>query len=329
MSKSNNRYKFVSSPLFLGLYSLLFLASSLVLSGGAYSPIRESPISVLTGFLDIQSISATISVLLTLAITGVTAVIIYILNYRHFNTGKSSWTLLFLYFIFLFSSPQNIFLDGSIIAAPLYLLSLYFTIKSSKEQIDIFSAGILISAASLFDYHLLALIPFLIYYSLVKSSFSFRSLVIFISAIILPYLFVFSIRYIVFEDASLFAEIIWLNISSIRAPHLNIDSVAHVSLILFSLFIAYRAIYSTINKLTSIKIIKATALTRFTVTAILFAVIMLLYRDIQASFMTLLAIPASYLLNEYLTSKNTDKNKRGEFLVFLIILALARVAQFM
>ena len=329
MATNNNRYKFVYSPFFLGLYSLFFLATSLFLSSGIYSPPRDFQVSVLTGFIDTQYLSSTISVLLTLAITGLTAAIIYILNFRYFNIGKSSSVLVFLYLIFLLSSPKTIFFTGNTIAAPLFLLSLFFTFDSTNEHINIFYAGALISGATLFDFHLFALIPFIIYYSLIKSSFSFRSIIMFLSATILPYLFVFSIRYILFEDASLFAQIIWSNISSISAPHLNIDSVANVCLISFSLFISYRAIYSITNKLSNLKSIKANALIRFIVTALVFAAIMLLNRDVQGEFMTLLAIPIAYILNEYLTSKNTDKNKRGEFLVLLIILALTRVAEFM
>lgn len=325
----NNRYKFVGSPFFLGLYSLFFLITSLLLSGGVYSPSREIQVSVLTGFIDIQYFSTTLSVLLTLVITGVTAAIIYILNHSFFNIGKSSTVLVFIYLIFLFSSPQTIFLSGSTIAAPLFLLSLYYTVNSGNNHVNIFASGILISIATLFDFHLFTLLPFIIYYSLIKSSFSFRSLILFLSAIVLPYIFAFSIRHIVFEDASLFAQILWLDISSISAPHLNIDTVAHASLFFFSLFIAYRAIYSILNKLSSYKTIKATALVRFIVTAIIFAAIILLHNHIQANYMTLLAIPASFVVNEYLTSKNTSQTKRGEFLVFLIILALTRIAEFM
>ena len=329
MVTKNNRYKFVYSPFFLGLYSLFFLVTSLYLSSNIYSPPRDFQISVLTGFIDTQYLSCTISVLITLAITGLTAAIIYILNYRYFNTGKSSSVLVFLYLIFLLSSPKTIFFTGNTIAAPLFLLSLFFTFGSTNEHINIFYSGTLISIATLFDFHLFILIPFIIYYSLIKSSFSFRSIIMFLSAIILPYLFVFSIRYILFEDASLFAQIIWSNITSISAPHLNIDSVANVCLISFSLFIFYRAISSITNTLSNLKSIKANALIRFIITALALAAIMLLNRDIQGEFMTLLAIPISYILNEYLASKNTDKNKRGEFLVLLIILALTRITEFM
>lgn len=330
MSNKKSRYRFVSSPFFLGLYSLTLLATSLILSMGIYSPPRDAQISVLTGFLEVQHLSTTISFLLTLAVTGATASIIYLLNSRYFNTGKHSMSLVFLYLIFLFSTPQTVFFSGSIVAAPLFLLSLYYTIDSGNKTVSIFSSGILISVATLFDFHLLPLILFIAYYSLVKSSFSFRSLVLFLSAVVLPYLFIFSIRYIVFEDATLFAQIIWSsNISSMSFPHLNIDTVADICLIFFSLFIAYRAIYSILNKVSSYKIIKAMALIRLIVIAFVFAIIILLNREVQAEFMTLLAIPISFIINEYLTNKNTNQTKRGEFLVFLIILALTRVAEFM
>lgn len=328
MAKKNNRYSFVSSPFVLGLYSLFFLITSLILSAGKYSPPRDSQVSILTGFLETQYLSPTISVLLTLAITGITAFLIYSLNYRHINTGKGSFVLVFLYFIFLLSSPRTIFFDGSTIAAPLFLLSLYYTINSRDEHMNNFSAGILISTATLFDFHLIALIPFITYYSLTKSSFSFRSLIAFISAVTLPYLFVFSIRYMAFEDATLFAQIFWSNISTISFPHLNIDTVAHGCLLLSSLFITYKAIYSILNQLTSYKIFKATALMRFIVTAAVFAAIVLINKDIQSKYMTFLAIPLSYIVNEYLTNKDTNLNKKGEFLVFLTILALTRVAEF-
>lgn len=329
MAKKDNRYKFVYSPLFLGISALFFLTTSLLLSGANYSIQKVSQISILTGFLETQYLSTTVSVLLTLAVTGITASIIHILNYRHFHTGKDPLVLIFLYLIFLFSSPETIFFNVNTIAAPLFLLSLYYTINPANNYTNIFSASILISTATLFDFHLLALIPFIFYYSLIKNSFSIRSLIIFVSATILPYLFLFSIRYIVFEDASLYAQILWQKISTISVPHLNIDTVAHIILLAFSLYIAYRAVYSTLNKLRSLKIIKATALLRFILTAIVLTIIMLLNKEIKGEYMTLLAIPSAYIINEYLTSKKTDKNKRGEFLVLLIILTLSRVAEFM
>ncbi|MDD2584202.1 MAG: hypothetical protein PHE99_04575 [Bacteroidales bacterium] len=329
MAKKDNRYKFVYSPLFLGMSALFFLTTSLLLSGANYSIQKVSQISILTGFLETQYLSTTVSVLLTLAVTGVTASIIHILNYRHFHTGKDSLVLIFLYLIFLFSSPETIFFNVNTIAAPLFLLSLYYTINPANNHTNIFLASILISIATLFDFHLLALIPFIFYYSLIKSSFSIRSLIIFVGATILPYLFLFSIRYIVFEDASLYAQILWQKITTISVPHLNIDTVAHIILFAFSLYIAYRAVYSILNKLRSLKIIKATALLRFIVTAIVLTIIMLLNKEIKGEYMTLLAIPSAFIINEYLTSKKTDKNKRGEFLVLLIILTLSRVAEFM
>ncbi|MDD4656312.1 MAG: hypothetical protein PHR40_03145 [Bacteroidales bacterium] len=329
MAKKDNRYKFIYSPLFLGMSALFFLTTSLLLSGANYSIQKVSQISILTGFLETQYLSTTVSVLLTLAVTGVTASIIHILNYRHFHTGKGSLVLIFLYLIFLFSSPETIFFNVNTIAAPLFLLSLYYTINPANNHTNIFLASILISIATLFDFHLLALIPFIFYYSLIKSSFSIRSLIIFVGATILPYLFLFSIRYIVFEDASLYAQILWQKITTISVPHLNIDTVAHIILFAFSLYIAYRAVYSILNKLRSLKIIKATALLRFIVTAIVLTIIMLLNKEIKGEYMTLLAIPSAFIINEYLTSKKTDKNKRGEFLVLLIILTLSRVAEFM
>lgn len=325
--QKNNRYKFVTSPLFLGVSAAILMASSLFLSGKAGSPPSDYWIPMLTGFIDTDFFSVTVSVLISLSAAGYTAAILYMVNEKHINTGKSSMTLIMIYFILLMSESDTIFFSGSSIAAPLFLWALISTINSGNDNREIFKAGFLISTATLFDYHLVVMIPFILYYSLVNRSFALRSLVISLISVILPYLIIASVRHILFSDASLFLSMIWEDITNISAPSFNPENVAGIVILLFSTALTYRVITSIISKLNSYKTIKYLALMRLMVISLIILCIILFYENLGGRFMTLLSIPGAYLINEYLFMDSKAKNKRAELLVILVLLAVQRLSE--
>ncbi|MDD2419255.1 MAG: hypothetical protein WC077_01550 [Bacteroidales bacterium] len=325
---SKNKYSFVSSPLFLGLAAILATASSLFLSGGKYSMPSNEWIPLLSGFTDINFYSATTSVLLTIAFTGITSVILYNLNSRHVVTGKSSMSLVFLYVILQFSSPSTIFFSGVTVAAPLVLLSFSNTLVTNKDDRTLFNASFLISTASLLDFKMVVFVLPVFYYSLRSNSFSIRNLFLSIGSFALPYLLVFSLRHIFFQDTSLFAELLWRDLAALSAPQLKIESVANMVLLVYALYIAYRSFSTLLLKLSSYKIVKAMALVRFMVLVIITSSIILFYPQADGNYISLLAIPASFLLNEY-PGKDNSKNKRVELLILLILIFLYRLSEFM
>lgn len=329
MATGDYQYKFVCSPLFLGLYMLSLLVTSLYLSGSAYSPPQQIWIPLLSGFTDPSFYSASTSVLLTLAITGVSATIVFMINSNYLGNEKKSITLILLYLIIVMTVPGTIFLRGSTLAAPFFLMAVYNAIKTSESEKSIFNAGFLTAAASLFDPHILATLPFIFYFTLVSSSFSFHSIALFMTSVFLPFLFLFALRYIVFDDALLFAELFKDHLLSASSPTIKIESVADLFLVLFSFYLAYRAVSNLLGRLSTFKITNALTITRFTVVLVVFLVLATINPDLQDGFMYLLAIPSAFILNEYLSNSRDDKIKRVELLILLILISVSRVSEFL
>jgi hypothetical protein len=327
MQKKDKRYSFVTTPLFLGIAAAILTTSSLLLSEKAGTPPSDYWIPMLTGFIDTDFFSVTVSVLISMAAAGYTAAILYMVNEKFINSGKSSATLVMLYFILLMSDSETIFFSGSSIAAPLFLWAIISTINSGNENAEIFKAGFLISTATLFDYHLVAMIPLVLYYSLVNRSFALRSFVISVISVILPYLITISVRHILFADSHLFLTMLWEDITGITTPSFNPESVAKIIILLFSAVLTYRVITSILSRLSSYKTIKYLALMRLIITSLIILSIIVFYDNIGGRFMTLLSIPGAYLINEYLFLDSTGKYRRAEFLVMLILLAVMRLSE--
>jgi len=326
---SENRYRFVSSPFFLGLFLIFIISTSLILSDRLFSFAGNRWIPLLSGIIDTTSFSATLSVLLSIAALSITSFTIYHVNERLFSCGKSSASITIFYLILVLSNSESIFFNGSSIAAPLMLWSIYYTMFTKVGEKQLFTAMFLISCATLFDYHLIFVIPLIFYYSLVTSSFAVRSIFVALTSLVIPYILVLSFRYLFFGDVSDFLALMIDDISNINSPYLRMESVAGVLLILSFLLVIYRSVVSELGVINRYKVVKSIGLVRqIAVMVVLFAII-LLYKEVQSTYITLAAIPLSFIIMEYLSLKTTGRFRRVEFLVMLILLALNRIAEFL
>jgi hypothetical protein len=323
-----SRYKFVSSPFFLGLYLIFMLVTSFILSDGQidYTPAKWIPL--FAGVLDTESISTTISVLTAIAIISFTAFSLYFVNEKIFSCGKSSSSLFLIYLILLLSSPETIFLSGATVAAPLFLWSLYYSMITKEGDKNLFMALFLISLATLFDFHSVVLIPFILYYSLVTSSFALRGILVAVGAILVPYILLFSFRYLMFDDTSLFAELLVTDLLSFSSPYIYLESVAKIVLIIFMVLIITRSLISIFSIISRYKVVKSIGLVRNISLMLVLIGTMLIYRESQGMLTNLLALPLSFIIVEYLSLKSTNRYRRVEFFVLLILIVLNRVAQF-
>ncbi len=326
---SEKRYRFVSNPLFLGLFFAGIFLSSLYLSDGLSNPYKLNSIPALAGFIEADTLSTTISVLLSIALLSITSVSIFIVNEKIFSCGKRSLSLSLFYLIFALSSPEAIFFTGSVAAAPLLLWSLFFSMNTKDGQKELFSAIFLISCASLMEIHLLYVIPFIFYYSLVNSSFALRSILVALGAAITPYLFIISLRHILFDDAAIFLDLLISEISNISVPYLKLETFANLLLVLVMAVISARSVISILRVISRYKVVKSIGVVRNITLMLLLIAVSLIYRDIQGAFTAIIAIPMSFVFLEYLALKEIGKNRRIEFLILMIILALNRVAEFL
>ncbi len=326
---SEKRYGFVSSPFFLGLFLLFMVISSLILSDSLFSFSGNRWIPMLSGIVDTSELSATISVLLSLAVLSVTSFTIYHVNERLFSCGKSSSAITIFYLILVFSNPESIFFNGSSIAAPLLLWSIYYTMFTKDGEKQLFTSMFLISCATLFDYHLIFVIPIIFYYSLITSSFAVRSIFVALTSLVIPYILVLSFRYLFFGDVSEFLGLMIDDISNINSPYLKMESVAGVLLILSIILLIYRSVAGELAIINRYKVVKSIGLVRQMAVMVMLFAIIIFYKEVQSTYIILVAIPLSFIIMEYLSLKTTGRYRRVEFLVMLILLALNRIAEFL
>jgi len=312
----------------LGLYLIFMLVTSFILSDGQIDFTPAKWIPIFAGVLDTESISTTISVLTAVAIISFTAFSLYFVNEKIFSCGKSSSSLFLIYLILLLSSPQTIFLSGATVAAPLFLWSLYYSMITKEGDKNLFMALFLISLATLFDFHSVVLIPFILYYSLVTSSFALRGILVAVGAILVPYILLFSFRYLMFDDTSLFAELLVTDLLSFSSPYIYLESVAKIVLIIFMVLIITRSLISIFSIINRYKVVKSIGLVRNISLMLVLIGAMLIYRESQGMLTNLLALPLSFIIVEYLSLKSTNRYRRVEFFVLLILIVLNRVAQF-
>lgn len=323
-----SRYKFVSSPFFLGIYLIIMLVTSLMLSNEPINNTNTRWIPIFAGILEVESLSTTISVLITVAIMSFTAFSLFYVNEEIFSCGKSSSSLFLIYLILLLSTPETIFFSGATAAAPLFLWSLYYSMITKEGDKNLFTALFLISLATLFDFHLVFLIPFILYYSLITSSFALRGILVAIGAILVPYILIFSLRYLLFDDVALFADLLISDILSASSPYIKLDSVAKIVLLLVMVLIIFRSLGSIFAIIKRYKVVKSIGIVRNITLMFAMLFTMLIFRESQAELVNIIALPLSFLIVEYLSLKNSNKSRRVEFLVLLIIIVLNRVAGF-
>jgi len=323
-----SRYKFVSSPFFLGLYLIFMLVTSFILSDGLYNYTATKWIPLFAGLIDTESITTTISVLTTIALISFTSFSLYYINEKIFSCGKSSSSLFLIYLILLLSNPETIFFSGATVAAPLFLWSLYYSMITKEGDKNLFMSLFLISLATLFDFHSVVLIPFILYYSLTTSSFALRGVLVAVGAILVPYILIFSFRYLMFDDSALFADLLLSDLLSASSPYLKLESVAKIVLVLFMVLIITRSVISIFTIISRYKVVKSIGIVRNITFMFVLIATMLVFRESQGVLTNLIALPVSFIVVEYLSLKSTTKYRRVEFLILLIIIVLNRVAEF-
>ncbi len=326
--RGDKRYTFVNSPLFLGLFVLFMLFTSLILSVNAIDlPVRRS-FPLLSGIFDIVTLSSSTSYLLSVTVLLIIAFSIYYTNERLFSCGRSSLSLALFYLIISLSGPGSIYFSGAMIAALLLVWSLYFSVLTKKGDTQLFLSLFLISTASLFDFHIIFLVPVIFFYSLTTSSFAVKSVFIALVSASIPYLIILSIRYLLFGDVGEFLSEIFKELININLPLLKIETVAEALVLLSVATLAYRSSFEILKIINRYKVVKSIGLLRYMVILAVLLIITMLYKDFRNPFTVIISVPISFIIMEYLSLKTESNSKRVKFLIMLILLVLIRISHF-
>lgn len=322
--KRIRKYNFVISPLFLGVFLILYYISAL------YIPFENNErwIPALIGFFEVDTLSGTASTVLATIFILATAVTLYFFNERNLMIGQSGLMLPVIYLIFAVTSPNTLSFSGVSVASLFVAWSLYYSLFTRDGEKELFTSGFLISIAALFDPHITLLIPLIIFFSLRSAIFSARAVIIVLGSILIPFIFMFSVRYLFFEDALFFGEIYLTDLKSITYPSLGLKNVSEI-VVTLSLFIylcfTISYVASNINRY---KILKSKSFSRFIATIIFTSLIVIFYPQSGEGLTQVIAIPGSVLVSEYISQKEKPTRKRIGFLLILIFLTMSRIASF-
>lgn len=322
--KRKRRYEFVTSPFFLGLFLVLYFVSAI------YLPVENSErwIPALIGFVDLESISRSLSITLATVFILLTSISLYIFNERNLMIGQRGILFPIVYLIFAITTPKSIFFSGVSVASLFIVWSLYYTIFSKKGDTEMFISGFLISLAALFDPHVTLLFPLIIFFALRSAVVTARAVVIVLVSILIPFAFMLSFRYLFFQDALFFIEIFISDLTSIDYPSLNLKNVSDIVVILsFFLYLLFAVSY-VFNNMSRYKILKSHSFSRFMSLLLFCLLIVLFYPQSGEGLTQIIAIPVSVLVLEYVNSPEETAKKRVGFLLVLIFLVINRISCF-
>ncbi|MFA6334062.1 MAG: DUF6427 family protein [Bacteroidales bacterium] len=320
--KSVRKYQFVTSPFFLGIFLILYYISAL------YIPVENNErwIPALIGFFDFESLSRFGSVSLATIFILATAISLYIFNERNLLIGKNGILLPIIYLIFTVATPKTLYFSGVSIASLFVVWSVYYSLFTRRGDKELFIAGFLISLAALFDPHITLLIPLILFFSLRSAVVSARTVIVVLSSILIPFAFMFSFRYLFFEDAMFFGEIYLTDLKSICYPSLNLKNVADIVLTLSLFVYLCCSINYVLNNINRYKTLKCNSFSRFTSMIILTSLIVMFYPQSGEGLTQIIAIPGSVLVTEYISSTEKPTRKRIGYLLILIFLSISRIA---
>ncbi len=322
--KRIRKYLFITSPILLGVIMVLFYISAL------YLPYENSErwIPALIGIVDFDSISKQLSVILATIFLLLSTISLYSFNVQNMMIGRSFFLLPIIYLIFSLSTPSTLYFSGVSVASLFVIWSVYYSIFSKRGDKDLFISGFLISVAALFDPHIILLIPLIIFYSLRSSVVSLRTITIVIASIIIPFAFMFSFRYLFFQDAIFFGEIYLTDLSAIKYPSISLRNIAEIILALFFVIYISLAILNAVRNINRYKILKSNSFSRFISMLIFTGLIILLYPESGEGLIQIFSIPASVIVVEYISATEKPARKRAGYLLILIFLAMSRIAGF-
>lgn len=323
------RYRFVNSPFILGLFALAMLASSFFIISNTVGLNNPERIIFLNNIIDTGMLDPQHSALIMFAIILLTSVTLYAFNLKTFSCGKPNSVAPLLYVIFVLTPPDALIFSGAAVAAPLVLTSVYISLFTKDNDRNLVLSVFLISLATLFDSHLVLIVPLILYYSLQSSSFNFRNIVLAVVVLALPYIFIIFGRDLAFGDDGAVMSQIVSDLKRISAPVVIIKSPAGVFLVVAFMLVIYRAVISAGKYSGTYKILKSAGVSRNVILMILLGLISLLYPESQPSLFSLLSVPLALIVAEYTTNDNTSNHRRAEFFVLLIMIAINRIADFM
>jgi len=317
------KYNFSTNPLLLSGLLLVSYYAAFRISGHASN---AEWIPALISFVDAESVTPRLSLFLSTFFLAANAISLYIIGLKLLGTGKNKFLLPVIYLIFALVSPKVLIFSGSSAAALFVLWSLYFTISAKQSDLHFFVSGFLISVATLFEPQLTFIVPLIISYSMMTKGAGARSAVLMLFAVAIPWLFMLSLRYIFFQDATLFAQLFADELTGISLFRFSLESVADFALMLFFVIISFSSVAFIMGQRNHYKILKSMAYTRFIILLLFLVLMLFIYPHTRGTLSSLIAMPVAIVVNEYMLNYTKSNKHQIQFIILLILILVAGIS---
>jgi len=327
MRRGNKYCSIVLEPWFLILYTLVILSAAILFSLNNISLRSNTYVPALAGFTDIEQVPHVFLLTIGLALFLLTIVSIYYVSEELFASSRRSRLISLMYAIFALINPSVILFSGASIASLAMIWSIYYIIKSKNSSSAIFISPFLASVASLF-YPYIAFIVFLaIFFVLNLKELSIRTITVSLIGALFPYIFVIALRYIFFEDVSVFAELLINEFLNVSRPEIKVTSVPEVLQILLLIVVALNSVSSVMRTIRFYRVEESSVLSKMIVLFLFLILANIVYPDTYGSYMGFIAIPLALIVCEYVNpiGGNIGKVRGADVLILFMIILMTRI----
>jgi len=320
----DRKYRFVMSLPFLGLLLIFMYVTAWHLPADNY----DRWIPIIAGFMNIGDIPVLQSHLLATFFLIITSFSLYTFNEKYIMAGRLSLFLPIIYLILALTSQKSLLFSGVSVATLLIIWAVYCSLNTKKEDQCIFISVFLAASAALFEPLALYLLPVVLFFSMRNIVVTFRTIVLASLALFIPFIFIFALRFLFFDDAVIFGQEYFdrLRFGNIFSP--QIKSVSDIFFIITLFFLIIATIKDVMKRINSFKIIKSASFVRFISMIFLMSLTLLLYPDSGSWVMQVISIPAAVLIVESTGEIENSHNKRLGFLIVTIFMVVSRVSCF-
>ncbi len=265
--------------------------------------------------------------LLAIALILLNGYLLIQLNTIHIFIPYRTYLPLFFYALLTIGVTRINHLTPALVASSLLILAffrIFHTYKSEKISLNFIDAGLLTGLAGLFYFHSIFFFVFLLVALLIIRPFIWREWAFACIGFLLPYLFVFSIYYLLDIPLSDFFS----GLSEVfqRMPvDLNLSEIVNWSYILFFIVVSS---FILVNAIDSMKIHARKFFIAFLAFFLCSVMIFFIVPGTGLQMIYFTGVPLSYLFSYYFVRAN--RNWANEFFItaFIILLIWLRLAAF-
>jgi len=245
-----------------------------------------------------------------------------------FASSKRSKSIALMYAIFALVNPSVVLFSGASVASIAMIWSIYFIIKGKNSSSSaIFVSPFLASVASLFYPYIAFIVLLSIFFVLNLKELNIRMIIVSFIGILFPYIFVIALRYIFFEDVSVFAELLMNEFLNISRPEIRVTSVPEILQILLLTTVVLNSVRSVMRTIRFYRVEESSMLSRMIVLFVFLVLANIVYPDTYGSYMTFIAIPMAFIVCEYVNpiGGNIGRVRGADLLILYMVIFMTRI----